>query len=679
MLMTSLLKLFTLMKFFLLLLLLIAPPALANQDDDFMAARDAFRAGDTAKLAVLGQRFKQSPLEVYIAFYQLRMQLETADVGAIRTYLARPDDTPLIDKMRSEWLKTLGKKQQWDLFDSEYPRVIVEDAELTCYALQSRFRSQLHPVLRETRELWLSNKEQPASCAVLVDAAITAGVISQQDIWQRQRLALENGNVSLAKSLAARLTGNHAVAVTAIDHAMDDPARYLERLSLDNSNAGQRAVALFALQRLAKQSPDLAYARWGGIATQFPEGEQHYFLSWLAYEAARKQDPRALQWFKNAGNSPLNEPQAAWRVRTALRIQDWPEVLAGINAMSPTQRNEAAWRYWHGRALQATGHRTEAAKIFALLSTGYDFYGQMAAEELADSPMLSNTQPNYQAGKSDIAAIERLPGVQRTLALYRMNMRIDALREWNWVTRNFNDRELIAAAEIAKRNEMYDRAINTAEKTVKLHDFSLRYLAPYRSAMREHIQENNLEEAWVYGLMRQESRFVTSAKSGVGASGLMQVMPTTARWIAKKLGLKDYRESLLHQLDTNLKLGTYYMKNMLSSLDDSPVLASAAYNAGPGRAKRWRANTPLEGAIYAETIPFDETRDYVKKVMSNTVYYARQFGAPPRSLKTRVGIVAGKVAENTSSITFINGEIQGGGQAADKNGEHKGAGRTAEP
>jgi soluble lytic murein transglycosylase len=234
--------------------------------------------------------------------------------------------------------------------------------------------------------------------------------------------------------------------------------------------------------------------------------------------------------------------------------------------------------------------------------------------------------------------------VQRTLALYRMDLRTDALREWSWVIRNFNDQELLAAAEIARQHEMYDRAINTAEKTVLVHDFSLRYLAPYRAAMRAHIRENGLEEAWVYGLMRQESRFVTSAKSGVGASGLMQVMPTTARWIARKLGLKDYRESLLHQLDTNLTLGTYYMKNMLSSLDDSPVLASAAYNAGPGRARRWRADRSLEGAIYTETIPFDETRDYVKKVMSNTMYYAREFGTPSRSLKLRLGIIAGKTA-----------------------------------
>lgn len=249
--------------------------------------------------------------------------------------------------------------------------------------------------------------------------------------------------------------------------------------------------------------------------------------------------------------------------------------------------------------------------------------------------------------------MERLPGVQRALALYRMDLRTDALREWAFVTRNFNDQQLLAAAEVARRHEMYDRAINTAEKTVKVHDFSLRYLAPYRAVMRQHIQENGLEEAWVYGLMRQESRFVTTARSGVGATGLMQIMPTTAHWIARKLGLKDYRTALLQQLDTNLLLGMYYMKNMLVSLDGSPVLASAAYNAGPGRARRWRADVPMEGAIYIETIPFDETRDYVKKVMSNTMYYAQEFGAPARSLKARLGIIGANspdAADDRSSL-----------------------------
>jgi soluble lytic murein transglycosylase len=153
----------------------------------------------------------------------------------------------------------------------------------------------------------------------------------------------------------------------------------------------------------------------------------------------------------------------------------------------------------------------------------------------------------------------------------------------------------------------------------------------------------------VYGLMRQESRFATSAKSETGAAGLMQIMPSTARWVAHKLGLKSYRKALIHQLDTNLRIGTYYMKSVLSRSENNPVLASAAYNAGPTRALQWRGDKPLEGAIYAETIPYQETRHYVEKVMSNTVFYADQFGDPPRSLKQRLGIVPGKDSPPTDN------------------------------
>jgi soluble lytic murein transglycosylase len=242
------------------------------------------------------------------------------------------------------------------------------------------------------------------------------------------------------------------------------------------------------------------------------------------------------------------------------------------------------------------------------------------------------------------------PAIQRTLALYRMDMRTDAAREWTFALSKFNDRQLLLAAEIARRNEMFDRAISAADRTVQLHDFNLRYLSPYRTELQGHIRDNDLDEAWVYGLMRQESRFVTKAKSTVGASGLMQIMPATARWVARKLGLKSYRNSLIQQMETNLKLGTYYMKSVLALFDNNPVLASAAYNAGPSRARHWRGDTALEGAVYAETIPFDETRDYVKKVMSNTVYYSKLFGQPQQTLKQRLGVIVAKNPSNQQPV-----------------------------
>lgn len=646
------------MKFIAYFLMLITAPALASQDSDFLAANEAYRAGNAAKLDRYAQRLKKSLLEVYVSYYQLHMGIQVTDAEAVKNFLSRPEDTPMIDLLRAEWLKLLGKKQQWAEFDAEYPRLIKEDADLVCYALQSRRRSDESAAMTEVRKLWFTGKGLPDSCGVLFDDALAAGIISDHDLNQRLRLALEEGNVSLAQNLIQRLKGNHATLSAALKSAAADADRYLTKIAPEtimsakliqnNLDEKQRIITLFALQRLAKQSPELAAARWAKIGNHFSEEEQHYFYGWLAYEAARNLDKRALQWYQAAADSPLNEQQSAWRVRAALRVQDWPEVLTGIYEMSPQQQQDAAWRYWRARALQALGRAIAAREIFASLSVEYGFYGQLATEELSASTLIGEAAPTYKPDKQAIAAIAALPGIQRTLALYRMGLRTEALEEWRWALRNLNDRELLAAAEIARRNEMYDRAIGAADKTISTHDFSMRYLAPYRDVLQAHIREQSLDEAWVYGVMRQESRFVTSAKSTVGASGLMQIMPATARWVAEKLGLKSYRNSLIHQLDTNLRLGTYYMKSVLSQSDNSPVLASASYNAGPTRARQWRSDQPLEGAIYIETIPYAETRDYVKKVMSNTVYYADQFGDPPRSLKQRLGIVPAKTGNNKS-------------------------------
>ncbi|MDD2775994.1 MAG: transglycosylase SLT domain-containing protein [Gallionella sp.] len=635
------------MKLLLLSLLLFVPAAWASQDADFLAANEAFQKGNASRLDQYAQKLKHSDLDIYVRYYQLRLKLETAEASEVKHFLTQNDDSPVIDRLRGEWLKVLGKQQKWTLFNSEYSRVVNSDAELTCYALQARYLNQPDQALREARALWFTGKDMPSSCTPLFESALSGGVISEDDAWQRLKLALESSNLSVARSITSRLSPQHAISTKELDASAQNPAHYLKQVSAEHPREGQRAVMLFALLRLAKQSPDLALTYWD--AKKFTTEEQQYFYGWLGYEAVRKQDDLALRWFKRAGNH-LNELQLAWRVRAALRVQNWGEVLNSVEMMNEIQQRESAWQYWKARALQAQGRSAEATRIFSNLSNEYNFYGQLASEELSKTTSIGNIPVSYLPDRQSVARVAELVGIQRATTLYRLALRTDALKEWAWAIRGFSDQELLAAAEYAKRNSMFDRAINAADKTISTHDFNLRYLAPYRSALHPHIQDNNLDEAWVYGLMRQESRFVTVAKSTVGAAGLMQIMPSTARWVARKMGLKNYRASMIDELDTNLKLGTYYMKNVLSTFDDDPVLASAAYNAGPGRARRWRGEMTLEGAIYAETIPFDETRDYVKKVMSNTSYYAIQFGAPWRSLKTRLGSIAAKTAANQQAI-----------------------------
>jgi soluble lytic murein transglycosylase len=636
----------------LLLSLMLHPQiALADQDADFLAARDAFRAGDAVRFDRIAARLKNSPLEPYLAYYRLRLQLETVDAATVQSFLARTDNTPVIDRLRGEWLKLLGKRHQWDPFMTEYPHLLTEDTELNCYALQARQRTQENEALQEARKLWLSgNDELPESCTPLFNQALANGALSAADIWSRVRLALETGNVTLATHLSSKLPLESRLPAAALSHAAANPLRYLSNSKLEITSEPARRVALFALQRLAKQLPQLAFSQWGNISSHFSVEEKSYFYAWLAYEAALRQDARALEWFKAADEATLTDAQRAWRTRAALRVLNWHEVKASIASMSVQQQKEGVWRYWKARALSHLGQPDESEKIFFAMSTEYNFYGQLAADELDMTVELTNVPASFQPGKEELNAMLVQPPIQRALALYRMDLRTDAFREWAWAIRKFDDRQLLAAAEIARRNQMYDRAINTADRTVQLHDFSLRYLAPYREDLRGYIRQNQLEEAWVYGLMRQESRFVTQAKSTVGAAGLMQVMPATARWIARKLGMKDYRNKLVGNMQTNLMLGTYYMKTVLGWFDNNPVLASAAYNAGPSRARQWRGDIPLEGAIYTETIPFSETRDYVKKVMSNTVYYADQFGQQPRTLKQRLGIIAAKNTANQTPI-----------------------------
>jgi soluble lytic murein transglycosylase len=474
---------------------------------------------------------------------------------------------------------------------------------------------------------------------------VTAEALTEEDIWARLRLALEAGNVGVAKRINEYLPENQALDERKLASAAENPLRYLEKHRHEIKTRADREIALFAVLRLVRSSPDQAYAYWPRINKQFSEAEHSYFLVQLADQAARRLNPAALNWFMEAASTtasvPLSDAQLGWKTRAALRAADWDLVLETIEAMSTAEQQTGVWRYWKARALKARGKTTEANVILAPLSAEHNFYGQLAEEDLGVT--IGVPVESYKPSRKEIAAIERLPGIKRALALYRLNLRTEATREWVWAIRDLDDRRLLAAAEVARRNGIYDRAINTAEKTVQDHDFSLRFLAPHRDALRNIVKQQELDEAWVYGLIRQESRFISDARSSAGAMGLMQLMPGTAKWVSKKMGVRKYRPALVTEVKTNLTLGTYYLKHVLTLSDNQPLLASAAYNAGPGRVSLWRdEKQPLEGAIYAETIPFNETRDYVKKVMSNSMYYAKSFGHQVTSLKNRLGIVASR-------------------------------------
>jgi soluble lytic murein transglycosylase len=322
-------------------------------------------------------------------------------------------------------------------------------------------------------------------------------------------------------------------------------------------------------------------------------------------------------------------------------------VLAAIQALPAEEAREPAWRYWRARAWKQLGEAEVAAGLLRGLAGEFGFYGLLAAEELGVAPT-----PEWNAIRPAAAELDRvraLPGIERALALYRLGLDAEGLREWLWALRGLDDRSLLAAAEVARLASVPDRAIATADRTVQIHDFTQRYPIPHREALGAAARQWSLDEAMVYSIIRQESRFMPEARSRVGATGLMQLMPATARWVARQIPVQPYRQDMLVLPETNILMGTYYFRRVLDDLGH-PILAAAAYNAGPGRARRWRDQRALEGAVYIETIPFNETRDYVKKIFANAWFYRHRLAGHAGSLRQQLGTVGGRASDPAGAM-----------------------------
>ena len=626
------------MRFFLLPLLLAAASAFAaGGDTEFLAARDAFAKGNIARLNDLAPELRSHPLALYVEYWQLRSRLGDDPRADVRQFLETNSGALLANRLRADWLRQLARQKDWIEFRKEYGALIDPEPDLQCLALQARNVTRDFGVGRDAKSLWLTGRELPDTCGAVFDALVGNGEITEDDVWARVRLAFEAGNATVAKSAAQYLPAGRRPDPRSVDSATRNPQRYLEPKSLALKTRAQREVALYALGRTASNAPPGAAETWRRLQRHFPEEDRAYGWGVVATAAARRHQPEALDWYREAGKAALTDSQLGWKVRAALRAADWREVTNATEAMTSEEREKSVWRYWRARALAAQGREFEANAIFAILANEHGFHALLAAEELGTS--LSVSRQYYRPLEGEVGAMASHPGLQRALAFYRIGLRYEGNLEWQWSIRGLEDTLLLASAELARREGWYERAIATAERAEGLVNMELRYPMPYAELIRASAREVDIDEAWIYGLVRQESRFVPSARSTAGASGLMQLMPATAKWIANRLGLKDWRPALDEALHANVNFGSYYLKELLVRFDGSPVLASAAYNAGPRRAQEWRAPGAMEAAIYIDTIPFTETRDYVRKVMANAVQYARVLGNPQESLKARLGTV----------------------------------------
>jgi len=622
-----------------------------SSDDAVLQMKQAFRKGDRNQLAALLPQARGSMLEPWAAYWELKARIEDASQDEVEAFFARYPGTYQEDRLRNDWLLLLGKRRDWDNFLRLHAQFRMgDDREVRCYKVMAdslasgtATQAQADAVRRD----WLAQRDDDDGCLLAAQRMIGAKLMSDNDAWRKARLSMQANRAKAARDAVGLVAPED---LPLFDQANASAAKFLTTKVVAGSRSNKEIV-LLALIRMAMADPDTAARMLDNTwSPSLTAEERNWAWGLIGRQAASKLAPQANAYFGNVTkNTDLSDDMLEWKARAALRGARWKEVHNAIEAMSREQQDEPAWTYWNARALDrsvGSRPRSEARAMYESIAGTRGFYELLALEELGQGAVVPTRPAPLTAEEKALARSN--PALVRGLYAIGIGLRSEGTREWNYAVAlhqsgGMTDRELLAAADFACERQVWDRCINTSERTQGVVDVEQRFPMPFHDTVIRKSNEIGLDPAYVYGLIRQESRFIMDARSGVGASGLMQVMPATARWTARKIGMTDFSPSLLNDQETNITIGTNYLKLALDDFDDSMPLAAAAYNAGPGRPRSWRNGPTLEGAIWAENVPFNETRDYVKKVVANATVYAAVMSGKPQSIKSRLGSVGPRV------------------------------------
>lgn len=563
--------------------------------------------------------------------------LDEASASEVRAFLDRYNDSPSAERLRARWLRHLFSTGRWQDFLHDYRA----DAGT---AMDCRYRQALlhtgneEQALNGIEKVWMSGTSLPNVCDPVFDAWKARGGFSRDRVWQRFGLALQAGQPRLARYLLGLLPAKDRPLAELWLGVHQNPRLILEPQRFDPDHPRTPAIILHGLERWSRSDSVSAVAAFDRVKDRYrlPADEADRLARRLALYVASRGHPDALARLTALAPEVVDEAVEAWRVRAVLRRQDWPATLEWIERMSPDRADQPQWRYWRARALALTGREAEARTLYQKLAEERDYYGFLAADRLGLPYWLGHVPLEIPvAAPSELLA--RRAGLQRARELFLLGREWQARMEWSRAIQNLDEGNLKTAARLAHGWGWHDRAIVTLARTNYWDDLDIRFPLPHRNRVLSSSRDEAIDPAWVYAVMRQESIFRPDAKSSAGALGLMQILPATGRRIAQRLQTTLSGHYALLQTDTNIRYGAHYLRYTLDQLQANPVLATAAYNAGPSRVRQWLPEHKLIDAdLWIELIPFFETRKYVKRVMEYAVIYDHRLGRVGASLKARM-------------------------------------------
>lgn len=615
---------------------------LIKQRKIYQSAHTALKKGQRKTFRRQYKQLTTYPLKPYLRYYEIRRYLSSMDTQTISKFIDQNSDLAVIPHLKVAWLKQLATQNHWQEYldfyqSSNYQRSkfkISSNTELQCLHIWAQVKTGNKAALAEAKPLWLKGKSQPSVCDPLFDAWKTSGHFEREYIWQRFELAMEKQKLGLATYLSNSFSGKNAAVAQEWLRLHRNPRRLSNTKRYLTDTEKSNASVIHGLVRLVSKSPEEAIALWATYesALSFTEPQQQKFSQALATILALRFHPAAAEWLIEAnpvGNvTKLNH----LAIRVALRGLHWNEVIILIQQLPKNERLESQWQYWYARALKeldiSPSQNVEANLIFLQLAQSTAYYGFLSKEQ-SQLPFQFNPAPSN-VSDGDLRQLESLPQVQRAREFYLLARPSDARREWAAAVSSLTDSQRLVAATLASQWGWHNQSIRSVAKTSLHHHINLRYPRAFQESVNYYAKSNELSNDWVYAIARQESLFTPDARSSAGALGMMQLLPSTAKLVARQIGAHYQGKKDLLQPKKNIRLGTSYMRQLLTRFNENTVLATAAYNAGPHRVKRWLPeNSDLPADVWIETIPFSETRHYVKKVLTNRVIYKYQLGRKP--------------------------------------------------
>jgi len=603
----------------------------------FKEALVALKANKKTTFSRLKKSLKNDPLYPYLEYEELSRSLGNS--RSIRSFLKTHANTPLAERLRRSWLRSLAKRKQWSEYYKAYDSELDGNTELRCHYMHASLRKGKN-VFKAVQEIYPVGKSLPDACDPVFDHYYKSGAITPAMIWDRLVLAGDKRNSTLARYLAKRLPKAQQGWYTWWQNLNARPLKTMRRLAKEKDSDYLRDMLAFGLVHYARDDTTAAWDLWHSQYKnkfKFTRDQINKVEHAIALRAAWRHMPEAYGYLTSLAEAALDQEAREWRVRSALRIQNWSGAISQIKALPEKSQTKAEWRYWLARAYEMNQTPELANELYRELASETDYYGFLSAEKIG-TPYIFNHVPVLSVEEeSKVASLANEDGFVRARLLSDLGRDLDVTREWNFAIKSMSKDEIRVASRLAQQWGWNFTAIATIAKARHFEDLQLRFPVKYNTLVESEAQRNRIDSSWVYGVIRRESAWREDVVSPAGAVGLMQLMPATAKSVAKKVGMKRPSRAQLTEVPRNIRLGTAYLREVLDQYDDNEILATASYNAGPHRVKAWLPElTTLPSDVWVDTIPFDETRAYVKAVQAYSMIMAWKTGKPERRLDLRM-------------------------------------------